>query len=63
MNEKNKILEENWKARRKIEEENNIDEIFKAYQARQQKHPSEYFSGKPVSLQTKRGSKQNSGKP
>jgi hypothetical protein len=52
MNEKNEILEEIWEARKKIEAENKNDiiEIFKNYQARQQKHPSEYYSGKPVPL-------------
>jgi uncharacterized protein YjdB len=53
MNEKNEILEEIWEARRKIEKENknDLEEIFKTYQKRQQEKPSGYFSGNPVHIQ------------
>jgi len=53
MNDKNEILEEIWEARRMIEEENknDLDVLFKTYQARQEKQPSEYYSGKPVYIQ------------
>lgn len=52
MNEKNYLLEEIWKARKEIEQENNndLEKIYKTYKARQLKHPQEYYSGNPVKL-------------
>ncbi len=52
MNDKNGIMEEIWRARKEIEEENqnDLEEIYKKYSERQQKNPSEYHSGKPIEI-------------
>ncbi len=52
MTDGNRILEEIWKARKEIEEENQSDlgKIYAKYSERQQKNPAEYHSGKPVEI-------------
>ncbi len=54
MTEKNEILDELWKIRLDIEEENDksIEKIFQKYFEQQQKDPSRYFSGKPVTIRS-----------
>jgi hypothetical protein len=52
MNSGNEILEEIWKARQEIEQENghDMEAIYKNYLRKQSEHPSDYYSGKPVKV-------------
>jgi hypothetical protein len=53
-NEGNGLLEEIWEARKQIENENgnDIDSIYEKFHTKQLQHPADYFSGKPVVVQT-----------
>lgn len=52
MTEQNEVLEELWKARREIEKRygDDIHKINRAYLEKQNKNPSDYHIGAPVTL-------------